>query len=187
MDKVIKRANNITIKPKSKNIANNSLKSSNSNHKKEFILKGLGCANCAGKMEREISKIEGVKAAAVDFARAKLFLEIDNPSNEEAIIEKVNRIVKKIEPEVMLINTSKDEKNEQGLDNEGNKGKIINLAVGAVIFAAAAAFKLPNIIEFILYLISYLLIGGEVIPSPTKINLPLVDFTLSNNSSFSTF
>lgn len=161
MDKVIKRANNVTIKTGIKNRTNINL--NNSNHKKEFILKGLGCANCAAKIEREISKVEGVKIAAVDFARAKLFLGIDDPSNEEVIIEKVNQIIKKIEPDVMIIDTSKDEKNEQELDNEGNKGEIIKLAVGAVIFAAAAVLKLP-----ILYFISYLLVGGEVILKAVK-------------------
>ncbi|MFL0269713.1 heavy metal translocating P-type ATPase [Candidatus Clostridium radicumherbarum] len=168
MDKVIKRADNITIKSGSKNKTNISLKNSNSSHKEEFILKGLGCANCAAKMEREISKIEGVRAAAVDFVSTKLFLEIDNPAIEEAIIEKVNEIVKRIEPEVMMIDNSKDDKEEQEIDSDGSKGEIVKLVVGGVIFAIAAAFKLPNIIELILYLISYLIIGGEVILRAVK-------------------
>ncbi|MFL0246832.1 heavy metal translocating P-type ATPase [Candidatus Clostridium stratigraminis] len=163
MDKAIKKANNVIIKTEIKNKTNISLNNSNSSLKKEFLLKGLDCASCAAKIEREISKIEGVKAAVVDFVSTKLFLEMDNKTNDDFIIEKVNEIVKRIEPDVMVVNSLKDDKKEQEIDNESNKGKLIKLVVGAAFFATAAAFKLP-----LLYLISYLLIGGEVILKAVK-------------------
>ena len=44
--------------------------------KKEFILEGLGCANCAAKMEQKINELDGVNSANVNFLTKTLILEI---------------------------------------------------------------------------------------------------------------
>jgi len=175
MDKAIKSPNKTNIKSISKINANINLRESNPKIKRELILQGLCCANCAAKIERESRKIEGVQSAAVDFISTKLIMEIDNPSKQNNIIEKVKEIVKKIEPDVNvieienLVKVSKQEahNHEHGLV-ESNKGEIIKLTAGAVIFGVASAFKFPNAIELILYLFSYLLVGGEVILRAVK-------------------
>ncbi|QAA32798.1 heavy metal translocating P-type ATPase [Clostridium manihotivorum] len=142
--------------------------------KKEILLEGLCCGNCAAKIERESNNIDGVKSAVVDFVSTKLIMEIDNPSKTNSIIEKVKEIVKRIEPDVKVIeiqNTnkaSKDQTHEHDHDHghehgESNKTEIIKLATGAAIFAVATAMKLPNYLELILYLISYIIVGGEVV------------------------
>jgi Zn2+/Cd2+-exporting ATPase len=53
-------------------------------------------------------------------------------------------------------------RNEE-VEEKGNKGEIIRLAVGAVVFAIATSMKLSNTVELILYLISYVIVGGEVV------------------------
>ncbi|UZQ48894.1 heavy metal translocating P-type ATPase [Clostridium kluyveri] len=142
--------------------------------KKEILLEGLCCGNCAAKIERESNNIDGVKSAVVDFVSTKLIMEIDNPSKTNSIIEKVKEIVKRIEPDVKVIeiqNTnkaSKDQTHEHDHDHghehgESNKTEIIKLAAGAAIFVVATAMKLPNYLELILYLISYIIVGGEVV------------------------
>ena len=133
--------------------------------RKEVLLKGLCCGNCAAKIERESNKIEGIKSAVVDFVSTKLTMEIDNPAKESSIIEKVKEIVKKIEPDVNVIvieDKVLNNKNEETKES-GNTGEIIRLAVGAIIFGAATAMKFTNTLELILYLISYILVGGEVV------------------------
>ncbi|NOV80692.1 cation transport ATPase [Clostridium saccharobutylicum] len=70
--------------------------------KKEILLEGLCCANCAAKIERECNKIEDVKCAVVDFIKAKLIIEINNPSKQNDIIENVKKIVKKLNQMLML-------------------------------------------------------------------------------------
>ena len=40
--------------------------------KKVYRLEDLDCANCAAKMERAISKIEGVQSASVSFLMQRL-------------------------------------------------------------------------------------------------------------------
>lgn len=147
-------------------------KQSNKALKKEILLEGLCCGNCAAKIERESKNIDGVKSAVVDFVATKLIMEIDNPSKTNSIIEKVREIVKRIEPDVKVIEiqnknkASKDETHEHEHEHEhgeSNKTEIIKLASGAAIFAVATAMKLPNYLELILYLISYVIVGGEVV------------------------
>ena len=65
--------------------------------KKTFRLEGLGCASCAAKMERDISKLDGVRSATVNFLTTKLVIEADE-SEMDRIVEKSRKIVKKFEP-----------------------------------------------------------------------------------------
>jgi len=135
--------------------------------KKEILLEGLCCGNCAAKIERESNNIDGVKSAVVDFVSTKLIMEIDNPSKQNTIIETVKEIVKRIEPDVrVVVSEGKDKliknKNEE-TEEESNKGELIKFVVSLVIFAIATAFKFSFGVELVLYLISYILVGGEVV------------------------
>lgn len=69
--------------------------------KKKFILEGLGCANCAAKMENAISKLDGVKEATVNFMTQKLIIEGED-EKMSYIIEEAEKIVKKIEPDTTM-------------------------------------------------------------------------------------
>jgi len=136
--------------------------------KTEFILEGLGCANCAAKMEREIQKISGVKSAVVQFVSKKLIVEFSSIEAKNGTYNEIKKIVNRIEPNVKLIpnneNTFKHEKKDNTQVEIGNnKNKIIAFSIGAVIFIIAVVFELDYWLEFALFLISYLLIGGEVL------------------------
>ncbi|MBP2633041.1 MAG: cadmium-translocating P-type ATPase [Firmicutes bacterium] len=141
--------------------------------KKVFILEGLGCANCAAKIERESNHIDGVKSAVVDFVATKLILEINSLAKQAVITEKVKEIVKNFEPDVKVIeNQSKLASNHDHehdhVHGEVHKGDLIRLIIGAVIFGVATAIKFSSSIELGLFLISYLLVGGEVVLSAVK-------------------
>jgi len=69
--------------------------------KKKFILEGLGCANCAAKMERAISQLDGVKEATVNFITQKLVIEGDDEKMPE-IIKAAEKIIKEIEPDTVM-------------------------------------------------------------------------------------
>lgn len=147
-----------------------------------FILEGLGCANCAAKMEREIQKLPEVNSAVVDFVSKKLIVEFSNSEDGKATYNKIEEIVKRIEAHVKLIpsNVNEIKHEEKGHDHrhghnhghehghahsgEGNnKNKIIRFSIGVVIYVTAIIFKLDYWVEFSLFFISYLLIGGEVL------------------------
>lgn len=69
--------------------------------KKVFMLHGLGCANCAAKMQEGVEKLDGVKRVIVNFATAKLTIEGEDDKMEK-IIESTKSLIKKIEPDVVL-------------------------------------------------------------------------------------
>ncbi|MDF2608702.1 MAG: cation transport ATPase [Lachnospiraceae bacterium] len=69
--------------------------------KKTFKLENLGCANCAAKMENAICKLEGVSNVAVNFMTTKMVIEADEDKMEQ-IIPEAEKIVKKIEPYVVV-------------------------------------------------------------------------------------
>lgn len=69
--------------------------------KKSFRLQGLGCANCAAKMEKAINELDGVQEATVNFITTKLVIEGEE-EKMPAIIEAAAKIVKKIEPDVVM-------------------------------------------------------------------------------------
>lgn len=69
--------------------------------KKAFRLEGLGCANCAAKMEDKISKLDGVQSAALNYITTKLTIEADD-DKMDGIIESAKKIIQKIEPQVEM-------------------------------------------------------------------------------------
>ena len=69
--------------------------------KKTYLLEGLCCANCAAKIERGVSDIDGVTEASVNFPTTKLTFEADDSRLDE-IVKKAKKIVKKVEPDVEI-------------------------------------------------------------------------------------
>jgi len=137
--------------------------------KKEILLKGLCCGNCATKIENDTKNLEGVNSAIVDFISTKLILDIEDSSNQISIIEDIRKIVKRYEPDVKVIIIDENNKNTKSYidkdedHKESNKKEIIRLIIGTVIFAVALIFTFSFPIELTLYLVSYLLVGGEVV------------------------
>ena len=70
--------------------------------KKRYLIEDLCCANCAAKMEENIRKIEGVNSANVNFLTQKLTLDADE-SRLDSILDEAERIIKKIEPDCVLV------------------------------------------------------------------------------------
>ncbi|HHU78698.1 MAG: cation transporter [Caldicoprobacterales bacterium] len=69
--------------------------------KKKFLLKGLGCANCAAKMENAICKLDGVQDATVNFMTSRLIIEGEE-EKMPVIIQEAEKIIKKLEPDVRI-------------------------------------------------------------------------------------
>ena len=69
--------------------------------KKTYKLKGLDCANCLAKMERKISRLQGVISVSSNFFTEKMTIEADDifiADIEEAAV----KIVKKYEPQAVF-------------------------------------------------------------------------------------
>lgn len=64
-------------------------------------IKGLDCANCALQLENSIKKIDGMENVTINFMTEKLIVE-SVLENKAEIIEKIKKVVKKEEPDVII-------------------------------------------------------------------------------------
>ena len=130
--------------------------------KKIFLLIGLSCANCAAKIEKEISALPGVKSASVDFVSKKLTLEITHKRDLHRIIEQAAKIADRIESGTKVVGA--DDKKVETKGTEGlDKLELARLGIGAALLFAALIFNFNLWIEFSIYLVSYILVGGKVV------------------------
>ena len=136
-----------------------------SGFQKELLLEGLGCADCAAKMEREISQLEGVDQASINFVAQKLKIKVHHSSYLESTLKAAKRIIKEIEPDVIIREEKEaedDYKHSHG-DNGNFKSEIIRLGAGSIFFIVALLLKLNFWGELALYGVAYLTIGGKVL------------------------
>ena len=68
--------------------------------KRVYILKNLGCANCAAKMEHKIKALPGVTYANISFVTKQLRL---SAANHEAVLPLIQEICSSIESDVEVI------------------------------------------------------------------------------------
>lgn len=65
-----------------------------------YKVENLCCAHCASKIEEEISKLEGVEKANVNYLSEKITVTSDADST--ALLKKIKSIAEKIEPECVV-------------------------------------------------------------------------------------
>ena len=70
--------------------------------KKIFKLEDLNCANCAAKMERAVSKLDGVDAVNVSFMTQRMSIDADETRFDE-IMDNVVKTCRKIEPDCKIV------------------------------------------------------------------------------------
>ena len=70
--------------------------------KKSYKLDGEICANCAGKIEEAISKIDGVHSVRVNAMTLKWTLDADDEKFDD-IVERSIGIFSKIEPDCEIV------------------------------------------------------------------------------------
>lgn len=59
----------------------------------------VDCANCAEKMQDAANKTEGVKEAVVSFMTQKMKVEFAEGADEKAVMKKVLKACRKVEPD----------------------------------------------------------------------------------------
>ena len=69
--------------------------------RKTCRLVGLGCADCAAKIERAVGKLPGVSDVSVNFMTTKMIVEADD-SRMESVLSEAATIVHKLEPDVVV-------------------------------------------------------------------------------------
>ena len=163
-------------------------KSVKQNDEVKLILEGLDCANCANKIEKRINDLEYVIEASVNFSMSKAAVSFKENIKKEEVINAVKRIVKELEPDVIVKETGKQKINKQPHihghqhcndeccnnskeheiheENKLDSGffqRNWNLILGIVIYIFALIFEDIQYLNLILFLASYVLVGGKVV------------------------
>ncbi len=70
--------------------------------KKTIKLQDLDCANCAAKIEKAISQIEGVNSVKVNFMTQKMIFDAEDDKFDE-LLNKAQKAANKIEKDLVFI------------------------------------------------------------------------------------
>ena len=130
-------------------------------------IEGLDCPNCAAKVERKINTLEGIKEATVDFLGKKIVVLADEISENE-LVELIQTEVDKIEDgvKVFVPKVQAGESSSEGEDTGKIKKKLL---IGGVLFVLGIFVpKTLFIPKLVIFLVSYLVIGGDVLLSAFK-------------------
>ena len=154
---------------------------------------GLDCPNCAAKVERKIGEMPEIIEATIDFLGEKLFITTEEENRNsliekiQEVVDKVEEGV--IVSERKILGMQHSHKHEEHCccsgscgtsENAGEhvhsrshshshseedniKKNVTKFVIGGIIFAGAILAPLPNFMKIVLYLVSYLIIGGEVV------------------------
>ena len=130
--------------------------------KREFILEGLNCPNCAARIEADVKNLSNVTGVSLNLMKQTLTLDF---AGDGDIFSQVEKIVHRYEPDVGV-----REKNHAHAP-EGNPRKmILRLAIGAIVFAAGIfwgdARSVPVGLGF--YIVAYVILGYDVVLSAVK-------------------
>lgn len=117
--------------------------------KYEFILKDLDCAGCANEIQEKLEKNPKLHNVNVNFAKLKLTYETD-----EVTVEEVRKAVKEQEPEVEMIEISKQKDEEKSTTST----QIIRLVIGVAIILIGLYANLPSGIGKFLIIIGYVIL-----------------------------
>ena len=134
--------------------------------RREFLLQNLCCANCAGKIENQVKGIPEIKTAYLDFLSKKLVVQLKDEEKLDCVVNKIKDIVSTIEPEVKVLyggEINELEKNEDSRELGNRRAENIVLGIGVLLYAIAIIFNFQLKVEIALYLISYFIIGKEVL------------------------
>ncbi len=136
------------------------------------MLGGLSCAHCAEVINEKVALLEGVKSANLNFVNKKLSIEIES-SNENDIIKNVIDTINDIESGLDISISSKEDRKQNKQDGkirkikkDNGKKELIKIIIGALVFIFAfveEAMGVSSKYSLIIFLISYLIVGGDVV------------------------
>ncbi|WP_342480978.1 heavy metal translocating P-type ATPase [Paenibacillus sp. FSL L8-0340] len=168
------------------------------NVRRQWVLEGLDCANCAMKIENKVKKIEGVSSCSVNFTMKMMTLETA-AAYADTVSEEAKRTVTTLEPHVKLkeVQTAGGRQGEghghshtHGSDEaqnhdhahdeahghshshehgEGDTRKILlRLGAGGILAAAGMFLPVSGFTELLIFLAAYFIVGGEVVWSAAR-------------------
>lgn len=126
----------------------------------KYVLQGLNCVHCAGKIEQQINQIPQLKGVKINLATMSLQLE---PTYEN----EVQKIVDGVEPGVILMPVERGPLKLERSDILGVKNNISRILLSGLLLAAATLSSnytaINSYVINSLYLLAYLIAGYPVL------------------------
>ena len=148
-----------------------------------LFIEGVDCPNCAAKIERKLNTLQRIKAATVDFLGKRVVVESEDFSQDE-LAKFIQAEVDKIEDGVKIStkrlhshghthhhsHSHSRVHSHSHTHGEGDTDKIKKkLLIGGIIFVLGIFIpKTLFIPKFAVFLVSYFIIGGDVLVSAVK-------------------
>ena len=142
-----------------------------------LFIEGVDCPNCAAKIERKLNTLQRIKAATVDFLGKRVVVESEDFSQDE-LAKFIQTEVDKIEDGVKIStkrlhshghthhhsHSHSRVHSHSHTHGEGDTDKIKKkLLIGGIIFVLGIFIP-----KFAVFLVSYFIIGGDVLVSAVK-------------------
>lgn len=158
----------------------------------KLLLKGLDCPNCASKIEKKVNNLEEVIEANLNFSMGTIVIEKNKEAHKAELIGKVKEIVNKLEPDVIVEEVSKNKKlkvcnsegcgcnghehhhegnnrsEEHGEDDEKDNRDKYFLTLGIIVYIIAILTNGKFNLSPVLFVLSYILVGGKVVYSAAR-------------------
>lgn len=159
----------------------------------KLYLEGLDCGNCAAKIEDRINKLSEVEEASLNFSAGTILIKSKNIENKDEIIKKSTEIIVQLEPHVKVTTENNEEKenyasgdcccgencrknhhehnHEHGHNHQHGgfrKKDIIAFIVALIFYVIGIIIKDKSGLSVIPFIISYIIVGGEVIFTALK-------------------
>ncbi|MDD7114269.1 MAG: heavy metal translocating P-type ATPase [Lachnospiraceae bacterium] len=132
-----------------------------------FVLEGLDCVNCAAKIEAKIRQLPEVKSVSLTFATRQLRLSSEHPDQLQV---KIQEIADSVEDGIKVLEKKQKRKQVQVEETVPVwKQPLFSIGTGLLLFIAGEfIINLMGISEqdfrmLPLFLIAYLILGGEVL------------------------
>ena len=151
----------------------------------KVILKGLTCANCAGKIEKVLSEIEKTEEVSINLMKQELTMKYQEGLSEEALQKTIADTVHHFEPHVDVLFEKKEEvcdaggcsctscgchdhhDHEHGEEEGFGKAFFLRFGLGLVLFIGAVFWQ-ESLLKTGLFLMAYLVFGYDVLLRAVK-------------------
>ncbi len=146
-------------------------------YQRTYPIEGLDCASCAANLERELRKIPSFDDVAIDFLSKRILLTAQDEAALAEGLEEARQMIARVEPGVVIesgspaaqpappasAGASAGAPAENGRFTPEMRDQLIRILLSALLLLGAQIVPLAWQLQLLLYLASYLIVGGEVL------------------------
>lgn len=130
-------------------------------------LEGLGCANCATKIENRSKHIAGIQNVVLDYSRSKLTFE-HTGDDPEVTISQIKEIVASLEPDVIVTRSGQNQDKDHGHSHDHGTGghdkrALMRLGLSLFFFIIGLISGGFPVVQLISLAIAYIVSGHKVL------------------------